>query len=469
VTAASLAAQASAAAGEGGAAGSPYLEHRAALEAELARSGADAVGLAKDTSNLFRDRALDRRPRFNLKHFDRVIDVDRAAGAVSVEGMTTYDRLVAGTLPHGVMPCVVPQLKSITIGGAVAGVGIEASSFRYGLVHETIREMDVLVGDGRIVTCSPSNEHRDLFFGLPNSYGTLGYALKLEAGAMAVGKYVAIEHIRHSRADVYFEDLRERCASDVDFVDGTVFGPGEMYVTLGRFTDEAPYASDYTYERIYYRSIRERKADFLTTADYIWRWDTDWFWCSKNLGMQNPLLRRLAGRERLNSVTYTRIMRWNSKWGLTHRLFRLTGRHPESVIQDVDIPIERAAEFLPWLIENIGILPVWICPIRGSRGVKRFPLYPLDGSALYVNFGFWDVVKAKAQRPAGYYNRLIEQKVRELGGIKSLYSESYYEPQEFWATYDRSAYDALKRKYDPQGRLGDLYQKCVLDKQKHAA
>jgi hypothetical protein len=39
-------------------------------------------------------------------------------------------------------------------------------------------EMDVLTGDGRIVTCSRT-ENSDLFFGFPNSYGTLGYALRL--------------------------------------------------------------------------------------------------------------------------------------------------------------------------------------------------------------------------------------------------------------------------------------------------
>jgi len=37
----------------------------------------------------------------------------------------------------------------------------------------------VLLADGAIVTCTPANEHRDLFFGFPNSYGTLGYALKV--------------------------------------------------------------------------------------------------------------------------------------------------------------------------------------------------------------------------------------------------------------------------------------------------
>ena len=54
-----------------------------------------------------------------------------------------------------------------------------------------------------------------------------------------------------------------------------------MYLSIGRFVDEAPYASDYTFMNIYYRSIREREQDHLKTLDYIWRWDTDWFWCSR--------------------------------------------------------------------------------------------------------------------------------------------------------------------------------------------
>jgi len=52
--------------------------------------------------------------------------------------------------------------------------------------------------------------------------------------------------------------------------------------------------------------------------------------------------------------------------------------------------------------------------------------------------------------------------VRELGGIKSLYSDSYFTEDEFWAIYNRPAYLALKQRYDPSGALGDLYAKCVL-------
>ena len=143
-----------------------------------------------------------------------------------------------------------------------------------------------------------------------------------------------------------------------------MFAANDLVVSLARFVDEAPYASDYTYERIYYRSLRERDTDYLSAHDYIWRWDTDWFWCSKNVGAQHPLLRRLLGRERLNSVTYQRVMRWNSRWGFSRGWHRLRGLHSESVIQDVDIPLRHCAAFVDVLAREIGIWPVWLCPLR---------------------------------------------------------------------------------------------------------
>jgi hypothetical protein len=132
------------------------------------------------------------------------------------------------------------------------------------------------------------------------------------------------------------------------------------------------------------------------------------------------------------------------------------------VIQDVDIPIDRAAEFLAFLHAEVGILPIWLCPIRVPDAGAAFTLYPLTPGTVYVNFGFWDVVTTRQQRPAGFCNRLIERKVRELGGIKSLYSDSYFTEDEFWAIYNRPAYAALKERYDPAGALGDLYAKTVL-------
>jgi FAD/FMN-containing dehydrogenase len=436
-----------------------HSQKKEALAAQL-RAAAGPVGLAKDTSNLFRDRAAAPRRRLDVRAFSDVLAF--STGAVEAEGMITYEDLTRECLAHGVMPAVVPQLKTITLGGAVAGVGIESSSHRYGLVHDTMLELDVLLADGRIVTCTPANEHADLFFGFPNSYGTLGYALRVKARTVPVKPYVRLAHLPFTNARAYFAALREHLeAGAADFIDGTVFSPAEMYITLGQFADSAPATSDYTYERIYYRSIREKREDYLTVHDYIWRWDTDWFWCSKNVFAQNPLVRRLYGRERLGSRTYTKIMRWNSRVGITKKVERVLGLHSESVIQDVDIPLDRAAQFLEFYAEHIGLWPQWICPIGPQAHSGRFSLYPVRDE-WYVNFGFWDVKRTRDAHPPGHFNRLVERKVVELGGIKSLYSDSYYTPEEFARYYNGDAYRRLKAKYDPQGAFAELYEKCVL-------
>jgi len=264
--------------------------------------------------------------------------------------------------------------------------------------------------------------------------------------------------------DVALRGIFAACRSDVDFVDGSIFGAGEMYLTLGRLRDSAPYTSDYTWLKIYFRSLRERRQDFLSIRDYIWRWDTDWFWCSRNLYVQNLPMRLLLGRRLLNSVTYQKIMRLNNRIGLTATLNRALGRRPESVIQDVDIPLENAPAFARFFFDEIGIRPVWMCPIGGHDPGRRYPLYPLHGSGLYVNFGFWDVVPNPSRHPPGHFNRLVEARVAELGGVKSLYSDAYYDEETFWQLYDGEQYFALKRRYDPGQRLKNLYQKCVLKK-----
>jgi FAD/FMN-containing dehydrogenase len=432
----------------------PHAKKKEALAAQL-RAATGPVALAKDTSNLFRDRAAGERRRLDVRAFNEVIGFGE--GWVDAEGMISYEALVEACLARGVMPAVVPQLKTITLGGAVAGVGIESSSHRYGLVHDTMLELDVLLGDGRVVACTPANEHRDLFFGFPNSYGTLGYALRVRAKTIPVKPFVHVRHVPFSS----FSELEGILdAGSEDFVDGTVFAPGKMFLTLGRFADAAPYTSDYKFEKIYYRSIGEREEDYLAVSDYLWRWDTDWFWCSKNVLAQNWFFRRyLFGRERLGSKTYTKIMRWNSRAGVTKKLERVLGLQSESIIQDVDIPLRNASEFLAFYSGEIGLWPMWICPIGPKQ--DKFSLYPV-GDEWYVNFGFWDVKRTRERHPAGHFNRRIENKVAELGGIKSLYSDSFFARGDFAARYGGAEYAKLKAKYDPAGAFPQLYEKCVL-------
>ena len=242
-----------------------------------------------------------------------------------------------------------------------------------------------------------------------------------------------------------------------------MFAPGEMVLSRAAFAESAAGpVGDYTETNIYYRSLRERDADWLTAAGYLWRWDTDWFWGSRHFGAERPWVRRLAGRRFLNSVTYTKLMRIEDRWGVLRRLNRMRGRHGESVVQDILVPIDRCPEFLDFLLREIAITPIWICPARASDPRRPWPLVPIAPGRLEVDFGFWDTKWTTAPHPPGHFNRLIERETARLDGFKSLYSEAFYARDEFWTHYGKSAYDRLKARYDPGGRLRDLYEKCVL-------
>jgi FAD/FMN-containing dehydrogenase len=253
----------------------------------------------------------------------------------------------------------------------------------------------------------------------------------------------------------------------VDGLDGVAYSPTEAVLTLATWTDEpsAP-PSDYTGRELYYRSPRQRVDDVLTMHDYLWRWDTDWFWCSGAFGLHRPLVRRLWPRRWRRSDVYHRLVGLDQRLGLTARLDRRHGIVRERVVQDVEVPVTRIAPFLRWLDAEVGMRPVWLCPLRlrepaGPGSARRWPTYPLAPGTTYVNAGFWGTVPLAPGQRRGDVNRAIEAEVDALGGHKSLYSEAYYDPATFASLYGTANLQAVKREVDPGGRLTGLYEKVV--------
>jgi FAD/FMN-containing dehydrogenase len=428
---------------------------------------AEPVRLAKRTSNLFRARAATNSKGLDTSGLTDVIAVDVDARTADVAGMCTYEDLVAATLPLGLTPLVVPQLRTITLGGAVTGLGIESTSFRNGLPHESVLEMDILTGAGELLTASPF-ENVELFRAFPNSYGTLGYAVRLRIELETVEPFVSLTHLRFRTLPDLIAAMDAIVATGrhdgarVDYLDGVVFSADESYLCIGVQTDTPGPVSDYTRQRIYYRSIQHdgvAKDDRLTIHDYLWRWDTDWFWCSGAFGAQHPLVRRLWPRRYRRSSAYWRLMSLERRFDIGDRLERLKRRPPrERVVQDIEVPIQRCGEFLDWFLAHVPITPIWLCPLR-LRDDHPWPLYPLHPHRTYVNVGFWSTVPVG--RSEGETNRLIERRVSELDGHKSLYSDAYYPRGEFDRLYGGDEYRAAKKRFDPDSRLLDLYAKAV--------
>jgi FAD/FMN-containing dehydrogenase len=439
---------------------SRYAEKKARLQQGW-QQGEGPLRLEKSTiSNLFRyqPRGAATR-RVSLREFNEVIELDAAAGTLEVEGLTTFETIVSHTLPHGFLPLVAPELKHITIGGATVGIGIESTCFRYGFVHDSLIEADVLLPDGRIVTCTDDNEHADLFRALPNSYGTLGYILRAKIRLHAAKPYTQLEMRSFADTQQYLDAMAAATErDDLDFVEGLFYEGHRFILMTGRMTDTAPYVDDIVRRDVFYKLVDWRNEIYLRTQDYIFRYDPEWFWNLPDT-LFYTLFRRYAPLQYRNSSFYTRYVA--SRERLETKLLGKRPKTTEPLIQDWEVPWDRAAELIEFCLAEVELdgRPWAAVPIRAPRTPT---LYPIRANELYFNLGCYLQVRKPQSRGDYYYTRILDEKCFELDGIKMLYSSTFLDKPAFDARFNGAAYAELKAKYDPAGNAQTLFDKVSM-------
>jgi FAD/FMN-containing dehydrogenase len=380
-----------------------------------------------------------------------VLEIDAAGRTCTAEPGVTFAELVAATLEHGLLPCVVPELEGITVGGAVAGCSVEAMSFRHGGFHDSCLEYEVVSGAGEVVTCSPERDPA-LFHMIHGSYGTLGVLTRSKFRLVPARRFVKMTYERHTTLEAFTVALRAHCAAgDHDFIDGIIHGPRELVLCLGDFVDEAPYLSSYRWLDVFYKSTRVRAQDYLTTVDYCFRYDTECHWLTRTVPpLEWRWVRLLVGRLFLGS---TRLIRWSK------RLERLMGlkRRPDVVV-DVFIPARNFEAFFRWYEERFVFWPLWIVPYRVR---EPYPWIAAEHAARIQDSLMIDcaVYGKRNDDPDVDWSQVLEEKTYELGGIKTLISRNHHTRERFWQVLNRPNYEAAKARLDPAGVFADLYDK----------
>lgn len=383
--------------------------------------------------------------RLDISDLDEILAIDPDRRVCVAESGVTFVALVAATLRHGLVPLIVPELKTITVGGAVSGCSIESASFKYGGFHDTCLEYEVIAATGEVLVCRPDNEHQLLFQMMHGTFGTLGILSKLTFKLIPAEPYVRIDYERfRSVAEFHRAIGRHAGADGADFLDGMVHGPDDLVLALGHFVGSAPYSNRYDWTKVYYRSTRRRRQDFLTTEDYFFRYDRG----VTNVHPKSWLGRLLVGR-RFGSAELLR---------LAERANVALPKERPPVTLDVFLPYSRVPAFLEWHTRELGHFPLWCVPYAR---VQNYPwladsFYSHLPDELFVDFAIYGMKQPSDGR--NYY-RLIEEKLFELGGMKTLISHNYYEEDEFWRTWNKPNYDRAKAIADPNNVFRDLYTK----------
>lgn len=359
-------------------------------------------------------------------------------------------------MPRGFLPLVAPELKHITIGGATVGIGIESTCFRYGFVHDSLIEADVLLPDGKVITCTADNEHADLFHALPNSYGTLGYILRAKIRLHPAKRFTQLSMKTFADPQRYLDAMKaETERDDLDFVEGVFYEDRRFILMTGTMLDSVPHVDDILRKHVFYKLLDWRRDIYLRTEDYIFRYDPEWFW---NLPDSLPynLYRKFAPAKYRNSGFFTKYVAWRDQ--LRRKYFGDKPKSTEPLIQDWEVPWEHGAELIEFCINNVNLggRPWAAVPLKTPRSPT---IYPIRANELYFNLGCYCQVSKVPDKGDYHYTRIMDEKCFELDGIKMLYSSTFLPEDEFNARFNGAEYAKLKAKYDPDSYAQTLYEK----------
>jgi FAD/FMN-containing dehydrogenase len=422
-----------------------------------ARSGTPA-SLEKAAVSHFVPNPHDPRHRdakIDVRALREILSVDTEKRRCVAEPGATFREVVDRTLPLGLIPKLVPELETITVGGAVAGCSVESMSYAYGGFHDGCLEYEVVTGAGEVLRCSRDDDPR-LFEMIHGSYGTLAILTELTFELVPAKPYVRMEYRTARSVGAFEREIRDAMARGVDFLDAIVHAKDELTLCIGHFEDHLPRGrspSDYRFLEVFYKSTRRLREDWLTTPDYLFRYDTECHWLSRSLPipfMETKPMRLVLGKALLGS---TNLLTWAKRLRPILKL----DRHPDVVV-DLFIPARRFAEFFAWYAREIDYWPLWVVPYRVPKPYAWISdrHHARMGDDLFMDCAIYG---KKNDTPGVDWSRVLEDKTFELDGIKTLISRNHYTRERFWEIYAKDRYDEVKARTDPHGLFRNLYDK----------
>jgi decaprenylphospho-beta-D-ribofuranose 2-oxidase len=134
-------------------------------------------------------------------HYNRILSFDHNAGVFECQSGLTLDRILEVIVPKGWFLPVTPGTKFITVGGAV-GSDVHGKNHHVdGSFSNHIVEMDVMIADGKVITCSPI-KNEDLFEATCGGMGLTGMITRVKFNLKKIEtSYIKQKQIKASNLD----------------------------------------------------------------------------------------------------------------------------------------------------------------------------------------------------------------------------------------------------------------------------
>lgn len=450
-------------------------------------------------------KAVSHQISVNLYDILEYIEEDpRADGnaTIRVEPMVNMGQISHFLVPKGKTLPVLPEMDDLTVGGLMMGVGIETSSHKYGLFNDAVIEAEVVLADGSVVKCSHT-QNRDLFDALPWSYGTLGFLVSLTVRLVPCKQFIRIEYhpfTNQKASQKALEEYSEGKGRDgkglPDFVEALAYSKNSMVVMPAWMVDAKDVKSSQLnrisrwYKPWFYKHVEsyllkkptQVVTEYIPLRDYYHRHTKSIFWELEQIIPvgNHPLFRLLLGWAVPPKVSFLKLTQTKA----VQKLYET-----QHVIQDMLVPLADMPEAIDVFEQHYKVYPLWICPYRaydysehdGKKEViphrcflrkpqanaedEYFQRTTRKGALkweMYVDIGAYGVPKdCLDKKPFDIVkvSRTVERYVASARGFQMLYADSYMNEDEFRSMFAHDHYDAMKKKFDPNGAFPQVYEK----------
>jgi len=332
---------------------------------------------------------------------DRTVDVGPGA---------TWGAITEATVAKGLTPPVLPDTMFLSSAGIVSSGGWGNTSHRYGAVVDNVTELDVVTGEGRLVTCS-ATRNRELFQATLAGLGQCALIVRSRLQLVPAPASVLLEQFDYDDLKTFLTEVtRFAVENRFDHLEPRVIrhaGGGWTFRTMaGRFGPPAGSAA--------------AGARTVSYREYLARTEPE---------LAALRAARQQGPRRSGSVT-------------------------------MFLPAAATANFITQLLksptETTGLWRFGCAPMVAARYAQ--PLFKLPDAEII--FGLWVFRAAAADdKAAGAAmdegSRSLFARMHEAGG-KFYVPYSGFPSRETWRRHYGSSWDgfaAAKRRFDPAGVL----------------
>jgi len=184
----------------------------------------------------------------DMQALSRVLEVD--ADSIWVEAGATWRHVLEASLAAGLTPPIFTDYIDLTVGGTLSVGGLGSQTFRAGLQTDNVLELEVITGDGQIMTCSPTAQ-RDLFDAVRAGLGQCGIITKARLALIPAQPMTRYVRSLHADLETFLTDLFTLAADGrFDGVEGFVVHnspEGVAQATGNAFPDTALPAGEGTW------------------------------------------------------------------------------------------------------------------------------------------------------------------------------------------------------------------------------